>query len=330
MKELKVKLLKISAILLTLALALGVVADAAAQAYPAKPVKIVIPYPPGGAGDAVARAIGQRMSNVMKQPVVIENKPGASQAISASAVATAAPDGYTLLMASGTSLVLNPILMKSIPYNPEKDLALVSRWGSAPNFLIVGSTVPANSVQELIALAKAKPGTLNFGSIGNGSNLHIAGEMMNHMAKVNMVHIPYKGTALALTDLLGGQIQLMFDPGTAALQMARDGRVKLLAVTSSKRVAQFPDTPTMMEAGVPGYEIDSWWGLAAPAGTPKAILDQLSGIVAQALADPTLRQAFAKDAITFVSSTPEGFNAFVREERTKWQALIKAMKIQPE
>jgi tripartite-type tricarboxylate transporter receptor subunit TctC len=310
--------------------ALGVASHASAQSYPTKPVKIVIPYPPGGAGDAVARAMGQRIGTALKQPVIVENKPGASQAISASTAAAAAPDGYTLLMASGTSLVLNPILMKSIPYNPEKDLVLVSRWGSAPNFLVVNPQVPAKSVQELVAYAKANPGKLNYGSIGNGSNLHLAGELMAHLAGIDMVHVPYKGTAPALVDLLSGQIQLMFDPGTAALAMARDGRLRLLAVTSAKRVSQYPDTPTMIEAGLAGYDLDSWWGLAAPAGTPKAIVDQLAAAVREAVADPSLRQSFAKDAIVFQSSTPEEFVRFVEAERTKWRALIKAMKIQPE
>lgn len=315
---------------ITLAVALHTGGVAAQTAFPNKPIRIVIPYPPGGAGDAVARAIGQRMSTALEQPVVVENKAGAAQAIAASSVATAPADGYTLLMASGTSLVLNPLLKKSLPYDPVRDLALVSKWGSAPNFLLVHPGVGAKSVQELIALAKAKPGALNYGSIGSGSNLHLAGEMFAHKADIKLTHIPYKGTAPALTDLVSGQIQMLFDPGTAGLALAREGKLKLMAVTSAKRVSEYPDTPTMMEAGVSGFEMDSWWGLAAPAGTPRAVIDKLADAVGKAVAQPSLAQGFRKDAIAFESSTPAQFQEFVRGERAKWQQLVTTFKIDPD
>lgn len=303
---------------------------ATAQTWPTKPIRLVIPYPPGGAGDAIARAIGQRMSTSLGQPVLVDNRAGGSQIIAVTAVTAAPPDGYTLLMASGTSLVLNPLLKKDLRYNPETDLALVSRWGSAPNFLLVANTVDARTVPELIAVAKAKPGSLHYGSIGTGSNLHLAGEMFAHAAGINLVHVPYKGTAPALTDLLSGQIQLLFDPGTAGLALARDGKLKLLAVTSKRRVSQYPNTPTMMEGGVPGYDIDSWWGLAAPAKTPRAIVDRLAAAVAQATADTTLQESFAKDAITFESSTPQAFTDYVQAERAMWRRHIANFRIQPE
>lgn len=316
---------------LVLALATLVLPGAAlAQAFPTKPIRIVIPYPPGGAGDAVARAIGQRMSTALGQSVIIDNKAGGNQTIAAQAVATAPPDGYTLLMTSGTSLVLNPLLRKSMPYDPEKDLALISKWGSAPNFLLVAPTVKAASVQELVTLAKARPGTLNYGSIGTGSNLHLAGEMFAHSAGISLTHVPYKGTAPALTDLMSGQIQILFDPGTSGLALARDGKLKVLAVTSARRVPEYPAVPTMMESGVAGYEIDSWWGLAAPAGTPRAIIDLLSDAVAKAIAQPSLAQNFTKDSITFESSSPTEFAAFVRGERDKWKKLVTTFKIEPE
>lgn len=313
-----------------LALALHATHASAQGGFPNKPIRIVIPYPPGGAGDAIARAIGQRMSMALEQPVVVENKAGANQAIAASSVTAAPADGYTLLMASGTSLVLNPLLKKSLPYDPTRDLALVSKWGSAPNFLLVHPGVGVKSVQELVALAKAKPGTLNYGSIGSGSNLHLAGEMFSHKADIKLTHIPYKGTAPALTDLVSGQIQMLFDPGTAGLTLAREGKLKLLAVTSAKRVAEYPDTPTMMEAGVRGYEIDSWWGLAAPAGTPRSVIDRLAEAVGKAVAQPSLAQGFRKDAIVFESSTPAQFQDFVQGERSKWQQLVTTFKIDPD
>jgi len=303
----------------------------AAQAmFPSKPIRIVIPYPPGGAGDAVARAIGQRMSAALGQPVLVENKAGANQVIAVSSVTAAPADGYTLLMASGTSLVLNPLLKKALPYDPARDLALVSKWGSAPNFLLVHPGVGARSVQELIELAKARPGALNYGSIGSGSNLHLAGEMFAHKADIKLTHVPYKGTAPALTDLVSGQIQMLFDPGTAGLALAREGKLKLLAVTSARRVAEYPETPTMLEAGVPGYEIDSWWGLAAPAGTPRAVVDKLADAVGKAVAQPSLAQGFRKDAIAFESSTPEQFMDFVQAERAKWRQLVTTFRIEQE
>jgi tripartite-type tricarboxylate transporter receptor subunit TctC len=300
-----------------------------AQGFPSKAVNIVIPYPPGGAGDAIARTVGQRMSEGLGQPVVIVNKPGASQIIAASTVHTAPADGYTVLMASGTSLVLNPLLKKDLPYDPEKGLVLISKWASAPNFLLVSPAIGVNSVQELIQLARAKPGSVNYGSIGNGSNLHIAGEMFASMAKIDIVHVPYKGTAPALTDLMSNRIQMIFDPGTSGLALARDGKLKLLAVTSEKRVPQYPDTPTMVEAGVAGYEIDSWWGLAAPAGTPAAVVNKLAAAVAHAVAQPSLQQFFSKDAIVFEKSTPQSFTDFVRNERVKWRTRMLTLKIDP-
>jgi tripartite-type tricarboxylate transporter receptor subunit TctC len=310
------------------AMAITLPLTAFAQAYPAKPIRIVIPYPPGGAGDAIARAMAQKMGENLKQTAVIDNRPGASQIIAAQAVTSAAPDGYTLLMASGTSLVLNPLTKKALPYDPAKDLELISKWASAPNFLLVSPSLGVNSVQELVQLARSKPGTVNFGSIGNGSNLHIAGEMLASMAKLNLLHIPYKGTAPALTDLVSGQLNMLFDPGTAGLQMARNGRLKLLAVTSEKRIAQFPETPTMIEAGIPGYEIDSWWGLATPAGTPPAIVNQLAAAVAYAVASPSLSEKFSKEGISFESSTPVNFTKFVQGERTKWTKRMAELKIE--
>lgn len=312
------------------AMAMGIALPltAFAQAYPAKPIRIVIPYPPGGAGDAIARAMAQKMGENLKQTVVIDNRPGASQIISAQAVTSAAPDGYTLLMASGTSLVLNPLTKKGLPYDPAKDLELISKWASAPNFLLVSPSLGVNSVQELVQLARSKPGSVNYGSIGNGSNLHIAGEMLASMAKLNLLHIPYKGTAPALTDLVSGQLNMLFDPGTAGLQMARNGRLKLLAVTSEKRIAQYPETPTMIEAGIPGFEIDSWWGLAAPAGTPHAIVNQVAEAVAYAVASPSLAEKFSKEGISFESSTPANFTRFVQGERNKWTRRMADLKIE--
>lgn len=316
---------------LTLLAAIALVSPhAAAQSYPVKPVRLVIPYPPGGAGDAIARAIGHRMSTALGQPVVYDNRPGGSQIIAVTNVAASPADGYSVLMASGTSLVLNPILKKGLPYLPERDLTLVSKWASAPNFLLATTTIPAKSVTELIALARSRPGGLNYGSIGVGSNLHIAGEMFAHAVGIQLTHIPYKGTSPALTDLVSGQIHLLFDPGTAGLALARDGRLRLLAVTSRQRVSIHPETPTMAEAGVPGYEIDSWWGLAAPAKTPREVIERLAAAVASATKDATLRDAFVKDAIQFESSTPAEFGRFVQAETTKWRSLLQTLKIEAE
>src|SRR5213075_859540 len=242
--------------------------DVAAQAYPSKPIRFVVPYPAGGPLDTVARLLGQKVSESLKQPVVVDNKPGAGGNIGADAVAKSAPDGYTILMGAVATHAINPTLYANIPYDPIKDFQPVTQLASTPNVLIVNNSVPASNVREFIAYAKANPGKLNFGSGSTGSAGHLAGELFKAMAGVEMTHVPYKGAAPAMQDLIGGQIDLMFDNLASALGQVRAGKVRALAVTTAQRTALAPELPTIAESGLPGFDISTWFGVFVPAGTP--------------------------------------------------------------
>lgn len=300
-----------------------------AQDYPTRPIKLVIPYPPGGIADTFARALAQQLSEQLRQPVVAENKPGGSAIVGAEAVAKSAPDGYTLFLGSISSLAINVGMFKKLPYDPLKDFAPVSMAFYTPLFLVVNPEVPAHSVRELVAYAKAHPGAVNFGSVGYGSSIHLAGELFKSIAGINIVHVPYKGSSQVLPDLVGGRVQMEFDGGTFLAQV-KAGKLRLLAVTSSKRLESVPDTPTMAEAGIPGYEMEIWFGVVAPAGTPKPVIDRLAREIAEVVKQPAFRRRFVESGIEPVSDTPEDFAELIARDIRKWVRLVKDAGVRPQ
>ena len=299
-------------------------AQAQPQGYPTKPIRFVVPYPAGGPLDTVARLLGQKVSERVKQPVIVDNKPGAGGNIGADAVAKSAPDGYTILMGAVATHAINPTLYASIPYDPVKDFIPVTQVASTPNVLVVNPSVPANNVREFIAYAKANPGKLNFGSGSTGSAGHLAGELFKTMAGVEMTHVPYKGAAPAMNDLVGGRIQLMFDNLASSLGQVRAGRVKALAVTTAKRTALAPELPTIAESGLPGFDISTWFGIFVAAGTPRDIVDRLHADFTRALAAPEVRERMLSLGAEPVGNRPEEFAAYIRGEADKYARVIKA------
>jgi tripartite-type tricarboxylate transporter receptor subunit TctC len=300
------------------------------QPYPSRPIRFIVPYTPGGLGDTFARAVGQGLSERMGQPVVIDNRPGASQAIGAEATAKAPPDGYTVFMGTQSGLVLNTLAKKSLPYDPVRDLAPISMLFTSPLYLVVNPSVPAKSVKELIALAQAKPGKLTFASIGPGSSLHLAGEMFRTQAKVDILHVPYKGSSPAMTDLLGGQVDMMFEGGVSSLPHVRSGKLRALATTGRKRTEAMSDLPTMIEAGVPDFDITVWFGLVGPAKTPRPILERLNREVGEILRTPALKEKFAAAGIEITPSTPEELGERIRSDLPYWRKVMREAGIQPE
>ncbi len=291
--------------------------------FPTKPIRIVVPFPAGGTTDILARAVAQKLTETGGQPVVVDNRPGAGGNIGAELVAKSPPDGYTLLMGTVGTHAINPSLYARMPYDHQKDFAPVILVAGVPNVLVINPAVPANSVQELIAYGKANPGKLNFASSGSGTSIHLAGELFKTMSGVQMTHVPYKGSAPALADLLGGQVQLMFDNLPSALPQIKGGKLKALAVTSAQRASALPDVPTIAEAGLPGFEATSWFGLLAPAGTPKDVIAKLNGEVAKWLASPEAREKLASQGAIAAGKTPEDFTAHIVAETAKWQKVVK-------
>ncbi|MGE5093919.1 MAG: Bug family tripartite tricarboxylate transporter substrate binding protein [Betaproteobacteria bacterium] len=304
--------------------ALAVALPASAQTYPSKPIHFVVPYPAGGPLDTVARLLGSKVSESVRQPVIVENKPGAGGNIGADSVAKSAPDGYTILMGAVATHAINPTLYASIPYDAVRDFIPITQVASTPNVLVVNPAIPANNVREFIAYAKANPGKLNFGSGSTGSAGHLAGELFDTMAGVKMVHVPYKGAGPAMQDLIGGQIQLMFDNLASSLGQIKAGRVKPLAVTTAKRSALAPDLPTISESGLPGFDISTWFGIFVPAKTPQPVVDRLYAEFTRALALPEVREAMLKLGAEPVGNKPEEFAAYIRSEADKYAKLIKA------
>jgi len=309
-------------LLLALLCALPLVA--AAQAYPSKPIRFVVPYPAGGPLDTVARLLGQKVSESVKQPVIVENKAGAGGNIGADAVAKSPADGYTILMGAVATHAINPTLYAHIPYDPVRDFIPVTHVASTPNVLVVNPSVPAANVKEFIAYAKANPGKLNFGSGSTGSAGHLAGELFKTQAGVEMTHVPYKGAAPAMNDLIGGQIQLMFDNLASALGQVRAGRVRALAVTTAKRTSLAPDLPTIAESGLPGFDINTWFGIFAPANTPREIVDRLHDEFARALGATDVREKMLALGAEPAGSRPDEFASYIRGEAEKYARVIKA------
>ena len=305
------------------AFAFGAPASAQAPAYPTKPVRIVVPFPAGGATDILARAVAQKLTETWGQAFVVDNRPGAGGNIGSELVAKAAPDGYTLEMGTVGTHAINASLYAKMPYDHVKDFAPIILVAGVPNVLVVNPAVPVNSVQELIAYAKANPGKLNFASSGSGTSIHLSGELFKVMAGVQMTHIPYKGSAPALADLLGGQVQLMFDNLPPSLPQIKGGKLRALGVTSAARAPALPDTPTIAESGLPGFDASSWFGLLAPAGTPPAIIAKLNTEIAKWLATPEAKEKLVAIGANIAGGTPEDFARHIQAETAKWAKVVK-------
>jgi len=308
-----------------LAAALLVVAAPVAlgqAAYPTKPVRLVVPFPAGGTTDLLARAAAQKLSEAWGQQVIVDNRPGAAGNIGAELVSKAAPDGYTLLMGTVGTHAINPSLYAKMPYDHVKDFAPVILVAGVPNVLVVNPGLPVNSVAELIAYAKANPGKLNFASSGSGTSIHLSGELFKTMTGVQMTHVPYKGSAPALTDLMGGQVQLMFDNLPSSLAFIKAGKLRALGVTSAVRAAALPDTPTVADT-VPGFEASSWFGILAPAGTPRDIVTKINAETAKWLASPDAKEKLAGQGANVAGGSPDAFAKHIQTETAKWAKVVK-------
>ncbi len=301
----------------------------AAERFPERPVRMIIPYAPGGTTDLVGRIVGQQLSVFWKQTVVMDNRLGAGGNIATELVAKAVPDGYTLLL-NTAAIVIAPSVYKGLPFDPIKDFVPISKLGVSPALVLVSLRVNANSIAELIALAKAQPGKLNFGSSGTGASLHLATELFKTMANVDMIHIPYKGSTPALVDLMGGQIQILFDALATALPLAKAGKVKALAVTTAQRSAFAPDMPTVSESGVPGYEFSFWYGIFAPAKTPAAVVTQLNRDIVKVVEAPATKEQLAVHGVTAASSSLSQYAAEVKNELRTWADVAKGAGIKPQ
>lgn len=323
--------LSASALVALLSLASPLTGRAAAQpdasvAYPARPLRIIVPYAAGGGGDIFARMIGAKLTEAWGQPVVVDNRPGGGTIIGTDLAAKASPDGHTILLGTNTHAV-NETLYRKLPYRLTRDLAPVTQLATAPNILIVNPSVPARTLGDLIALAKAKPRQINYGSSGNGGTGHLAMELLKSMAGVDLVHIPYKGGGPALNALLAGEVSALFNNIIAAVPQVQAGRVRPLGVTSSRRSAAVPEVPTIAESGVPGFEAIAWFGLFAPAGTPRAIVAKLSREVARILKLPEIHDRLSGQGAEPVGSSPDEFSAVIRSDIAKWGKVVKAARV---
>jgi len=324
---------KLSAYIALIALAFGACATlavAAQSTYPNKPVRMIVPYPAGGGNDIIGRAVAEKLTEKLGQQIVVDNRGGAATAIGAEIAARTAPDGYTILLATVTTLAVNPNLKAKLPYDPVRDFDPISMLASQPYLLVVHPSLKVQSVKDLIALAKAKPGALNFASPGIGSNGHLAGELMNSLANINMVHVGYKGTGPALNDLLGGHVSLMFATMPSVEAHVKAGRLRGLAVSTAKRSPAMPEMPTIAEAGVPGYTMRSWNGLMVPRGTPPAVINRLSKEVNVVLTSPELEKRLTGLGFDPDPGTPQEFAAFIQRELALYGKIIKAAGLTPQ
>lgn len=312
--------MRVSLLCLALMLFAG---PAPAQQYPAKPLRFIVGFAPGGATDIIARALSLKLSESLGQQVVVDNRASGGGRMAAEITAKAPPDGYTLLMCSISAMATSVSMYSKLPYDPVRDFAPVTLAAVTPYLVTVQASLPANTLREFIALARAKPGQLNFGTSGSGGGAHLAVEMFNSMAGVDMVHVPYKGAALALTDLMGGHIQLTFSQPPVVSPHLKGGRVKVLATTGARRSAALPDLPTVAEAGVPGYEATSWQGVVAPAGTSRAIVAKLHAEIARALRLPEIGERLANEGSEPGGNTPDEFAAFIKREIAKWAKVVR-------
>lgn len=315
------------ALLASLLACIAPLASAAERDYPARTVRIVVPFAPGGSTDVVARILADKLGTALGQSFVVENRPGAGGNIGADVVAKAAPDGYTLLMGTTGVLAINKYLYQDMSYDPDRDFAPVSYTSLITNMLVVGPGVPARTVPELIALAKAKPGTLTFASSGAGSSTHLSGELFKSMAGVDILHVPYKGSSQALTDLMSGQVAMLFDNAPSSMPYVQQGKLRAIAVTSLKRMPTLPGVPTIDESGVKGYESLSWSGIVAPAATPGPVIAKLNAAIEKVLAQEDVRKQFANLGVEAVGGPPEAFTRQIRAESEKWGKVVKAANI---
>ena len=313
------------AALLFAAMSLGLGASSArGQSYPAKPIRIIVPSPAAGGADLLARIVAQKLTERLGQQVVVDNKPGASGNLGMELAAKAAPDGYTIATGSATNLAINPTLYRKLPYDAIKDFAPISMGALFTHLLVVHPTVPARSIKELIALLKSTKAEPTYASAGPGTPTHLAGVMFASQARIRMVHVPYKGAAPALTDLLGGHVSVMFPPLPVALPYLGSGRFRVLGVTSASRLTSYPDIPTIAESGFPGYEAIAWNGFIAPAGTPKDVVARLSTEIATVIKIPDVKERLSADGSTPMANSPEEFSSFIKTELEKWGRVIKA------
>jgi tripartite-type tricarboxylate transporter receptor subunit TctC len=308
---------------------LGTAGVAMAQAFPSKPIRLLVPSTPGGSVDTLARSIGPRLSERWGQQVVVENRAGAGGAIAAEATAKSPPDGYTLMLGTIASLAANLSLQKKLPYDPVKDFAPVTLVATQNLMLLIHPSVPAKSVRELVRFAKSQPGKLTFGSAGNGTGSHLSGELFKQLAGIDIVHIPYKGVAPGLVDLIAGQISINIPSILSALPHAQSGRARALAVTGSARTRAAPELPTMQEAGIKGYESMTWYGIVSPIGTPPEVVNRISAEIAAIVRQPETHDRFSREGADPVGSTPQDFARFMQSEIEKWRKVIRAAGIQP-
>jgi tripartite-type tricarboxylate transporter receptor subunit TctC len=300
-----------------------------AQGFPNKPIKLVVPFPAGGPNDIIGRAVGQKMGEILKTQVVIDNRSGAGGVIGTDAVAKSAPDGYTIAVTSAGALALSSSVVAKLPYNTLKDLKPITLVAKVPEMLVVATSVKANNLAELIALAKAQPGKLNFASTGPGSMPHLAGELFRLSAKIDVVHVPYRGAAPVVNDLLGQQVQMVFLDLPVLLPQVQSGKIRAIAIGAKERAASLPNVPTTVESGYPQLIIENWYGMVAPAATPQPIADILHKAAVEALHDPGVKEKLGKLGLTLVGDSPQEFAAYVKSETDKWANVVKQAGIKP-
>lgn len=310
--------------------ALHAIVAVAADPYPAKPVRLIVPFPPGGPADALARTVGDRLSTSLGQSVVVDNRPGAAGNIGMELAAKSAPDGYTLVLAPAGNLTVNPSLYRSVPYDVARDFAPVTVIAAVPNILVVNPAVPAQNLEELIRYAKANPGRLNFSSPGSGSGAHLAGELLKSAAGIDVVHVPYNGIAPAVTAVVAGDVQMMFAGAPSALPQVSAGKLRALAVASPKRIAAAPALPTLDESGLPGFDVTSWYSIVVPAGTPAAVIERLQRDIARALDNPGVRAKLAGLGAEPIANSPAEFALMIKSETAKWGKIVKDANIKAE
>jgi tripartite-type tricarboxylate transporter receptor subunit TctC len=316
-------------LVLALSIAIGIPAAVMAQAYPNKPLRIVVGYTPGGTTDIIARVIAARLTVTLGQPVIVENRPGAGGNLGADSVAKAAPDGYTLQLGTAGNMTVNPSIYPNMGFDTVRDFQPISLVATLPNLMVVNPKVPAKTVQEFVAWAKSRPGKVFFASSGNGNTPHMTAELFNMAAGLSMVHVPYRGSGPALTDLIGGEgVQVMFDNMPSAIGHARSGALRAIAVTSPKRVQGEPNIPTVSESGYPDFQVVTWFGLFAPAGTPGPVVDRLHREVTEAIRTPAIRKRLIELGAEPVSNSPSEFSALVKSDIVRWAKVVKAANIQ--
>ena len=315
---------------LLILLALAVAAPSNSQQYPARPVRFIVPFAPGGSVDTLARTMGPRLADALGQSIVVDNRPGGNGDIGMMIAAKAPADGYTILLGYIANLAIAPSLYARIPFDPQKDYAPITQIATSPNVLTAHPSVPAKNLTELVALAKAKPGAVNFASTGVASVGHLTGELLNSLAGMKMTHVPYKGGGQAIIDLVGGHVQVMFSGFSAAMPHIKSGKIRALAVTGARRSPALPEVPTLSEQGFPGVEATAWYGMLAPAGTAKPVVTRLHGEVVKVLRLPDVTQRLGGLGFEIAGSTPEEFGAYIRAETAKWAKVVKASGAKPD